>query len=164
MRTAIVDDPIDPAALLREVSRPANGAALLFVGTVRDISDGRAVDGIDYTAYRPMAERELRAIVMEAGKAFGAHDIVVEHRIGSLLLEDVSVAIAVATPHRAMAYEASRFVIEELKKRVPIWKSERYVTESRRDWRRTPESSAVLSIRSSGEVDVINARIPGEPK
>lgn len=154
MRTAIVDSAIDTGALLGEVTRPANGAAILFIGTVREMSDGRMVSGIEYTAYRPMAERELRAIAMEASEMFDTKDIAVEHRIGVLALEDISVAIAVAHPHRAQACDASRYIIEELKKRVPIWKTERYVSPAR-DWRKTPERGQVLTLHSSGEVSVV---------
>ncbi|MEX2177882.1 MAG: molybdenum cofactor biosynthesis protein MoaE [Gemmatimonadaceae bacterium] len=126
MRGAIVDRPIDPAALLAEVASPSNGATVLFVGTVRDMNDGTRVTGLDYTAYRAMAERELRDILAEAGERFATSDIVVEHRIGALGLGDASVVIAVAHPHRGEAYEASRYVIEELKGRLPIWKREHY--------------------------------------
>ncbi len=133
MRAAIVSRPIDGAALLAEVSRPANGAVLLFLGTVREVNDGRAVTGIEYSAYVAMAERELGAIVAKAGECFGTSDLVVEHRLGRLALGETSVAIAVAHPRRAGAYEASRWVIEELKRRVPIWKLEEYV-DGGREW------------------------------
>jgi molybdopterin synthase catalytic subunit len=133
VRTAIVNRPLDPASVLREVASVANGAAILFVGTVRDVNDGRAVTGIEYAAYAAMAERELRLIVEEAARAFGAEDIVVEHRLGRLDLGEASVVIAVAHPRRAQAYDASRFLIEELKRRVPIWKREEYV-DGTREW------------------------------
>jgi molybdopterin synthase catalytic subunit len=133
MRAALVSRPLDPAALLREVSRTANGAAILFVGTVREVNDGRPVTGIDYSAYAPMAERELAAIAAEAGRAHGTDDVVVEHRIGTLALGEASVAIAVAHPHRAAAYEASRWIIEEIKRRVPVWKREHYA-DGTREW------------------------------
>jgi molybdopterin synthase catalytic subunit len=132
MRSALVDRPIDITALLAEVSAARHGAALLFVGTVRDVNDGRAVTGIDYTAYAGMAARELDAIVREACERFGT-DVVVEHRLGTLGLGEASVAIAVAHPHRAHAYEASRYVIEELKRRVPVWKREHYA-DGTREW------------------------------
>jgi molybdopterin synthase catalytic subunit len=80
-----------------------------------------------------MAEQELAAIVLEASERWDTSDIVVEHRIGSLELGEASVAIAVAHPHRAEAYEASRYVIEELKKRLPIWKREHYL-DGRSEW------------------------------
>ena len=131
MRAAIVLTPLDPSALLAEVASVANGASLIFVGTVRDVNDGRAVSGIEYTAYEAMAVRELEAIVAEAAARFGTTDVVVEHRVGRLDLGEASVVIAVAHPHRAMAYDASRFIIEELKRRVPIWKREEYVDGTR---------------------------------
>ena len=104
-----------------------------FVGTVREVNDGRPVQGIEYAAYEAMAERELEQIAREAAAQFGTVHIVVEHRLGSLALGEVSVAIAVAHPHRGAAYEASRFVIEELKRRVPIWKREDYA-DGTREW------------------------------
>lgn len=133
MRTAVVTDVLDPAALLAEVASVRNGAAVLFVGTVREVNEGRAVTGIDYRAYEAMAERELAAIATEAAERFGTRDLVVEHRLGSLALGEASVVVATAHPHRAQAYEASRFVVEELKRRVPIWKREHYV-DGTREW------------------------------
>jgi molybdopterin synthase catalytic subunit len=133
MRAAIVHAPIDSAALLAEVATTANGAIVLFVGTVRETNDGRAVSGIDYAAYESMAVRELAGIAAEAAARFGTDDVVVEHRVGRLALGETSVAIAVAHPHRAQAYDASRFIIEEIKRRVPIWKREEYV-DGTREW------------------------------
>ena len=133
MRSAIVSRPLDSTAVLREVGNVTNGAAILFVGTVRNVNEGRAVTGIEYAAYTAMAERELRTIVEEAARAFGTEDIVVEHRLGRLDLGEASVVIAVAHARRAQAYDASRFVIEELKRRVPIWKREEYV-DGTREW------------------------------
>jgi len=133
VRTAVVDRVIDVCGLLAEVARDSNGATVLFVGTVRDFNDGRPVSGIEYSAYRSMAERELGEVVTEACARYGTTDIVVEHRVGTLELREASVAIAVAHPHRGAAYEASRYVIEELKARVPIWKREHYV-DGTREW------------------------------
>ncbi len=126
MRSSIVDRPLDPAALLAEVSGPTCGAAVLFVGSVRDMNDGRAVTGIEYTAYREMAERELAAIAAETAARYPGVRIAVEHRLGTLSLGDASIVIAAAHPHRMLAYEASRHIIEETKRRVPIWKREHY--------------------------------------
>ncbi len=126
-------DLIDPAVLLRAVAGPGNGAVLLFLGVVRDINDGRGVTGIEYTSYEAMAQRELTAIANEAAARFDTPDLVIEHRLGELGLQEASVAIAVAHPHRGQAYEASRWVIEELKRRVPIWKREHY-TDGTREW------------------------------
>lgn len=133
MRTAIVGRRLDPCALLAEVANAANGASVLFVGTVRNVNDDVPVSGLDYTAYNAMAERELGAIVREAVQRWKTSDIVVEHRIGALDLGEASVAIAAAHPHRGEAFEASRYIIEELKKRLPIWKREHYV-DGRSEW------------------------------
>jgi molybdopterin synthase catalytic subunit len=131
--SAIVHQPIDVPALLRRVGSPANGAVLLFLGAVRQVNEGRAVTGIDYAADEAMASRELDAIVREAAARFDASDIAVEHRLGTLAIEEVSVAIAVGHPHRGEAYDVSRWVIEELKRRVPIWKREHYA-DGTREW------------------------------
>jgi molybdopterin synthase catalytic subunit len=130
---SLVRAPIDPIAIIRSVSNPGNGAVLLFLGAVRQVNDGRNVTGIDYAAYEAMAQRELEAIVTEASTKFHAADVAVQHRLGELAVEDVSVAIAVGHAHRDAAYAASRFVIEELKRRVPIWKREHY-TDGTREW------------------------------
>jgi molybdopterin synthase catalytic subunit len=127
IRTAIVRRAIDVAALLAEVESTSNGATVLFLGHVREVNDGRAVTGIEYSAYGEMAERELAAIASECAATFGIAHLAAEHRLGALDLGDASIAIAVAHPHRAQAYEASRFVIEEVKRRLPIWKREGYV-------------------------------------
>jgi len=129
----LVREPIDPGALTRCVSRPANGAVLLFLGVVRDVNDGRAVTGIEYSAYEAMAGRELSDIAHEAAERFDVLDIAVDHRTGELALEEASVGIAVGHPHRAAAYEASRWIIEEIKRRVPIWKREHYA-DGAREW------------------------------
>jgi molybdopterin synthase catalytic subunit len=130
IRTAIVRRAIDVVALLAEVEDTANGATVLFLGHVRDVNDGRAVTGIEYSAYGEMAERELAAIANECASAFGIAQLAIEHRLGTLALGEASIAIVVAHPHRAAAYEASRFVIEEVKRRLPIWKREGYVDGS----------------------------------
>jgi molybdopterin synthase catalytic subunit len=132
-RVCLHRDVIDPLALLRSVGRPANGAVLLFLGVVREVNDGRSVTGIEYSAYESMAEAELASIAREAAERFGTSDIAIEHRLGDLALEEASVGIAVAHPHRGVAYDASRWIIEELKRRVPIWKRERYV-DGTREW------------------------------
>lgn len=130
---SLVRAPIDPMAIIRAVSSPSNGAVLLFLGAVRQVNEGRAVTGIDYAAYEAMAQRELESIVTEASSRFAACDVAVEHRLGELGVEDVSVAIAVGHAHRDAAYAVSRFVIEELKRRVPIWKREHYA-DGTREW------------------------------
>ena len=131
MRASIVVRPIDSAALLSEVAANANGATVLFTGSVRELSEGRDVLGIDYDAYESMAAEELSRIVQEACERYETPHVVAEHRIGSLLLGDVSVAIAVGHPHRGAAFDAARYVIEEIKLRLPVWKQELFVDGTR---------------------------------
>ena len=133
MRVALTDQPIDVGALIREVTDDSCGASATFLGTVRDVNDGRPVSGIEYSAYRGMAEREMRAIAREAADRFGVSRLVIEHRLGALALGDISVAVVAAHAHRAPALDANRYVIEELKRRVPIWKLELYV-DGTREW------------------------------
>jgi molybdopterin synthase catalytic subunit len=132
-RTALVDHPLDPAALLAEVADIGSGASTLFVGTVRRTNQGREVTGIDYSAYAPMAEREMATIAAEAAERFGTTRIVVEHRLGTLLLGEASIIIAVSHERRAAAMDAQRYLIEEFKLRVPVWKREHYV-DGERSW------------------------------
>lgn len=126
MLARIVDQPIEPAAVLAAVGDEADGASVLFLGTVRDHNDGRPVDGLHYEAYREMAESVLAEIAEEAAERAGTRRIAVCHRTGELAIGDVSVAIAVSTPHRAEAFDAARYVIEEIKSRLPVWKRECY--------------------------------------
>ena len=152
MYSAIVDAAIDSAKLLERVSSTGNGATVLFLGTVRDVNDGRDVTGIEYTAYRSMAERELSTIVEEAAALADSNDIAVEHRLGELAVGECSVAVAVGHPHRGRAFEAARYIIEELKRRVPIWKREHYI-DGTREWVRATHGEVVASgLARSGEL------------
>jgi molybdopterin synthase catalytic subunit len=133
IHTAVVQSPIDPAEVLARVGAPEDGAAILFLGTVRNHADGSVVDGITYEAYEQMAEPVLAEIAHEAAGILGTGRVVVVHRVGVLAVGEHSVAIAVSSPHRAQSYEASRYVIEEIKKRLPVWKKEHY-TDGRDAW------------------------------
>ncbi|HEY6220647.1 MAG TPA: molybdenum cofactor biosynthesis protein MoaE [Gemmatimonadaceae bacterium] len=130
---AIVHDLIDVDAIRRTVESAAQGATVLFVGTVRDLNDGRAVTGMDYTAYDAMAEKEMGAIAREATDKNPGTVIHMVHRLGYLEVGEPSVVIATSHPHRDAAYAANRYAIEQLKKRVPIWKREHYV-DGTREW------------------------------
>lgn len=127
-RCRITSEPIDSAALLDQCVGDADGAAILFVGTVRNHNDGREVGHLDYQSYPEMAVKVLEDIVSEAEERWDVGEMSVVHRIGRLEIGEASVAIVVASPHRGDAYDASRYIIEELKKRVPIWKREGYLT------------------------------------
>ena len=133
MRVRLVDHAIDVATLIAEVGDDSCGASAVFLGCVRDVNDGRTVSGIEYSAYRTMAEREMETIASEARDSFGVERLIVEHRLGTLGLGDVSVAVVVAHAHRAPALDACRYVIEQLKQRVPIWNLEHYA-DGTREW------------------------------
>lgn len=121
----VTDGPIDLDAVLRAAAHPSHGAALLFLGVVRDHNDGREVRGIRYEAYREMAEAELRRIAAEVVGTAPAR-VALVHRIGELAVGDASLAAAVSTPHRADAYALSREILETIKRRLPVWKRELY--------------------------------------
>lgn len=125
----LTDQPIDLAALQRSVEGPARGAVVTFLGTVRDHHAGRGVVGLEYSAYGPMAEQQMAVILAEAERAWPVA-VAARHRIGSLVIGDAAVAVAAAGGHRDEAFAACRFVIEEIKHRVPIWKRERYADGS----------------------------------
>lgn len=122
----ITSEPIDVQELMRRVRSDSDGAVLLFTGVVRDHNEGRAVEGLQYEAYAEMAGGVLTRIAEEVASRYELGAIAVSHRVGDLGIGDVSVAIAVAAPHRDPAYRASREIIERLKREAPIWKRERY--------------------------------------
>jgi molybdopterin synthase catalytic subunit len=118
-------EPLELAPLIQGVSAPELGAVATFLGVVRDHHAGRSVSRLEYQAYGPLAEAECGRIVEEAEARWPCR-IALRHRVGWLDIGDAAVAIAVGSGHRAEAFDACRFVIEELKRRVPIWKRERY--------------------------------------
>jgi molybdopterin synthase catalytic subunit len=128
----LTEQPLDPTALVEEVASPECGGIATFLGLVRNHHEGRPVERLEYSAYLPMAESECEAIVAEATSRWPAR-VAVRHRIGTLVVGDTAVAVAVASAHRAAAFEACRYVIEELKRRVPIWKKE-YFADGTVDW------------------------------
>jgi molybdopterin synthase catalytic subunit len=129
----VTRDPIRPERVLEQVGDAGHGAVLLFLGTVRNHADGRPVSGLRYEAYESMAEEVLLELVQEAAARAGTDRVVAVHRIGELGIGEVSVALAISTPHRAEAFEAARTFMDDLKKRLPVWKHEAYVDGSR-DW------------------------------
>ena len=121
----IASDPIDHAALLASVEAPERGGVASFVGLVRDHHEGRPVLRLDYSAYGEMAEAECGRIVAEA-EARWRVAVALRHRVGSLAIGDTAVAVVAASAHREEAFAACRYVIEEVKRRVPVWKREFY--------------------------------------
>jgi molybdopterin synthase catalytic subunit len=117
--------PLDLAALIARVQSPSRGGIATFLGQVRDHHGGRAVQRLEYSAYGAMAEEECARIVAEAEGRWPVR-VALAHRIGRLEIGDVAVAIVAAGDHRDEAFAACRFVIEEVKRRVPVWKKEFY--------------------------------------
>lgn len=117
--------PIEIESLIRAVSAPALGGIATFLGLVRDHHGGRGVLRLEYSAYEAMAETESARIVAEAESRWPAR-VAVLHRLGELAIGDVAIGVAVASAHRAPAFEACRFIVEEMKHKVPIWKKEFY--------------------------------------
>lgn len=123
------DDPIDLAPLIAAVAAPDRGGIASFLGTVRNHHEGREVVRLVYSAYAPMAEAECDRIVREAETRWPVR-VALRHRIGQVEVGDVAVAIVAAAAHRDEAFAACRYVIEEVKRRVPIWKQETYADGS----------------------------------
>lgn len=128
MDFSISPQPIDSASLRSRLASVSAGACVIFEGWVRDHNEGQAVTALEYEAYPALAEKEGAAILSEARQKFkleAAHAI---HRSGKLAIGDLAVWVGVASAHRADAFEASRYIIDEIKARVPIWKKEHYTT------------------------------------
>ena len=124
VRAELVQAPLDLSRLVSEVSHPSCGGIATFLGVVRDHDDGRAVVALTYDAYDALASKQLRTVAEEALARWPDARIAVEHRAGRLVVGEVSVAIAVACPHREEAFAACRHVIDRVKEAVPIWKRE----------------------------------------
>lgn len=126
-RAAIVRDPIDTQAILGQINRPEDGAAVVFEGVVRNQTRGRQTLYLDYEAYEEMALKQMEELAERALGQFGVRDVALVHRLGRLEIGEISVAIVVASAHRGAAFEACRWIIDTLKKTVPIWKKETFV-------------------------------------
>lgn len=146
MHFAVIEDPIAPERLVAEVLKASDGAVVTFTGVVRDHSGERRTLYLEYEAYGEMAEAKLAEIGAEAMGRWPIGDIAVVHRVGRLEIGEVSVLIAVASPHRAEAFEACRFVIDRIKEVAPIWKKE--VAEDGHAWVEGPVSAATLAAQT----------------
>ena len=124
---SIVRKPIDTASVLAEIKRGEDGATIIFEGIVRNQTRGRKTLYLDYEAYEEMALQELESLGAKAIQQFQVRDIAIVHRLGRLEIGETSVLIAVASAHRAAAFEACRWLIDTLKRTVPIWKKEYFV-------------------------------------
>jgi molybdopterin synthase catalytic subunit/molybdopterin converting factor small subunit len=123
----LVREPIDVAKIQAEIKAGEDGAVCVFDGIVRDNTRGRSTLHLDYEAYEEMALKQMQSLRDEAITKFGVREVILVHRLGRLVVGETSVLIAVASAHRGAAFEACRWVIDTLKKTVPIWKREQFV-------------------------------------
>jgi molybdopterin converting factor subunit 1 len=121
---SIVRDPIDTKSVLEKIKRPEDGAAAVFEGVVRNQTRGRKTLYLDYEAYEEMALGQMESLAQQSLKQFQIRDVALVHRLGHLQIGDTSVLIVVASAHRAAAFDACRWLIDTLKRTVPIWKKE----------------------------------------
>ncbi len=117
---------LDPDALKRSLAAAAAGACVTFEGWVRDHNDGAAVVALEYEAHEAIADREGARIIAEALERFEVAAALCEHRVGKLAIGDCAVWVGVTAAHRGAAFDACRYIIDETKQRVPIWKKEHY--------------------------------------
>ena len=122
----ITDQPIVAAQLLDGLRQDASGACASFEGWVRDLNEGQAVVSLEYEAHEPVAVKEGEKILAEAIERFGLLSASSRHRVGRLAIGDCAVWVGVSAPHRSEAFDGCRYIIDELKRRLPIWKKEHY--------------------------------------
>lgn len=122
----IQQEALDPAAILESDVNPGDGSDILFCGRVRNNSRGRNVLYIDYQVYPEMAVREMDKIADEAVIKWNLNRCVIVHRYGRVMPGESSIVILVSSPHREESYVSSKYIIDEIKKRVPVWKKEYY--------------------------------------
>jgi molybdopterin synthase catalytic subunit len=127
IRVTVGSGRIDPSTLAQDVSDPGSGATVVFLGTVRDHSPGKTdVTHLEYEVYEGVVEESIKEIAVEAASKWPLLGVAVEHRTGEVRLGEASVGVAVSSSHRADAFDAARYVIDELKTRAPIWKKEHW--------------------------------------
>ena len=122
----IVDVPIEVSEVVRKVESRNAGATVVFLGTVRELTNGKRTLSLEYEAYPSMAVRKLADIGEEISNRWPSLKVAITHRIGRLDISEVAVVIAVSSPHRKAAYEANEYAIERIKEIVPIWKKEHW--------------------------------------
>jgi molybdopterin synthase catalytic subunit len=122
----LTHEQIDTAAIVKQASHTEAGAVVLFLGTTRELTNGRQTVALDYEAYGEMAQRRLAELEAEARRRWPVIECIVVHRLGRVPPAEASVAIAVSTPHRSDAFAAGQWLIDSLKRDVPIWKREQW--------------------------------------
>ena len=130
---AVLEEPLDTAALREAARHPAAGAIVVFEGCARDHHEGRAVENLAYEAFVPMAVSELEKLRTEAIARYGLTGCLVHHRIGEVPLTEAAVVVVTASAHRQEAFQAAMWVMDRIKERVPVWKRERF-TEGGEGW------------------------------
>lgn len=138
MLIRVTEAALDPSEAIAAVQTPASGAVNVFLGVVRDNNLGRSVGYLEYDAYPAMAEKVMRELAEEAKSRFGLEECAVLHRTGRLEIGETSLLVAVACGHRAESFDAGHWLVNEIKKRVPVWKKE--VWEDGEEWIEGPES------------------------
>ncbi len=146
---------IDTDALLNAVRSTRAGAVVLFLGTVREISEGRRTQSLDYESYPGMAESKLAELESEARRRWPIIECAISHRVGHLDLGEVSVAVAVSTAHRQDAFEAGKWLIDTLKQVVPIWKKENWA-DGASTWVHTASAAHTPDIESAQQHSAAN--------
>lgn len=139
----LVRDAIDAAAMLESVSDPEFGGTVIFSGTVRAGPEDGPVVAIEYSAYEEMAEAEFERIAAEVNRRWPQATVALRHRLGRVPIGEASIVIAAAAPHRVDAFEVCRYVIDEVKVRVPIWKRE-FLDDGAARWRANAEDEKVI--------------------
>ena len=149
----ITHQPLDPDRVTNQVKRDSNGAVVTFLGTTRDSFEGKRVVSLEYEAFEAMALKKLEEIRQELQAEFGIEDIAIAHRIGTVAIGQISLVVAVASPHRKEAFLACHAAVDRLKETVPIWKKEIYEDGSRwvacEDHELTPSETATPSSDNS---------------
>lgn len=138
MLIRVTEAPLSIDEAVSAVASPAAGAINVFLGVVRDNNLGRSVDHLEYEAYPTMAERVMRELAEEAVSRFGLIDCAILHRTGALQIGETSLLVAISSGHRAESFEGGKWLVDEIKKRVPVWKKE--IWEGGESWIEGPES------------------------
>ena len=144
----ITHEPLDPEAITAKVRDPANGAVVTFLGTTRGRTANRNVLHLEYEAYLPMAEKKLAEVADEMRDSFHVEHVAISHRLGRLEIEEISLVVAVASPHRSDAFSACQYAVDRIKQTVPIWKKEFF--EGGEVWIESPEDHALKSATDGG--------------
>lgn len=134
----ITNEPLEPETITASVRKPVNGAVVTFLGTTRNQTADRKVQYLEYESYKPMAERKLAEIADDIREKWDLSDVAISHRLGRLEIEDISLVVAIASPHRKDAFDACQYSIDRIKSVVPIWKKEYF--EDGEIWIESPES------------------------